>query len=74
MSSTKPTLNSDQEAAFKAIQDFLAHPVANTFVLKGYAGTGKTFLMQYLGKWLEEKAHKFCMLATTGRACQCFKR
>jgi ATP-dependent exoDNAse (exonuclease V) alpha subunit len=64
----KPTLNADQKAAFKAIRDFLAHPVADTFVLKGYAGTGKTFMMQLLGKWLEKKEHKFCMLAATGRA------
>ncbi|MDR3695151.1 DEAD/DEAH box helicase [Mucilaginibacter sp.] len=64
----KPTLNEDQKAAFRAIRDFLNHPVANTFVLKGYAGTGKTFLMQLLGKWLEKKELKFCMLASTGRA------
>ncbi|HEY4325461.1 MAG TPA: DEAD/DEAH box helicase [Mucilaginibacter sp.] len=64
----KPTLNDDQKAAFKAIRDFLDHPVADTFVLKGYAGTGKTFLMQLLGKWLEKKEYKFSMLAATGRA------
>ncbi len=50
------------------IQLFLKHPVANTFVLKGYAGTGKTFLMQQLGKSLEEREEGFCMLASTGRA------
>ena len=66
--SAKPTLNSDQNKAFKAIRKFLEHPAANTFVLKGYAGTGKTFLMQYLGKWLEESEQQFRMLATTGRA------
>ncbi len=66
--SPKPKLNTDQKAAFKAIMDFLDHPEANTFVLKGYAGTGKTFLMQLLGKWLKEKEYKFCMLASTGRA------
>jgi len=64
----KPTLNNDQKAAFLAIRDFLNHPVANTFILKGYAGTGKTFLMQLLGQWLEKKEKKFCMLASTGRA------
>lgn len=66
--STKPTLNPDQKAAFKAIRAFLDHPVADTFVLKGYAGTGKTFMMQLLGKWLEKKELKFRMLAATGRA------
>jgi ATP-dependent exoDNAse (exonuclease V) alpha subunit len=66
--STKPTLNAEQTQAFKSIKKFLEHPVANVFVLKGYAGTGKTFLMQHLGKWLEETEQSFRMLATTGRA------
>jgi ATP-dependent exoDNAse (exonuclease V) alpha subunit len=64
----KPILNSEQKEAFKAIQRFIEHPAANTFVLKGYAGTGKTFLMQHLAKWLEEKDYKFSLLASTGRA------
>jgi len=68
MDPAKPSLNSDQKAAFLAIKKFLDHPHANTFVLKGYAGTGKTFLMQYLGEWLKEKEINFCMLAATGRA------
>lgn len=62
------TLNSEQKAALKMIKLFLKHPTANTFVLMGYAGTGKTFLMQHLGKWLEEKEERFHMLASTGRA------
>jgi ATP-dependent exoDNAse (exonuclease V) alpha subunit len=64
----QPTLNPDQKAAFKAIQKFLDHPAPNVFVLKGYAGTGKTFLMQRIAKWLQEKEKKFSMLAATGRA------
>lgn len=65
---SKPKLNDNQMEAFKAIQKFIDHPAADTFILKGYAGTGKTFLMQYLAKWLEEKKHKFSLLASTGRA------
>jgi hypothetical protein len=64
----KPTLNADQKAAFVAIKNFLEHPAVDTFVLKGYAGTGKTFLMQLLGQWLKKKEYKFSMLAATGRA------
>jgi ATP-dependent exoDNAse (exonuclease V) alpha subunit len=63
-----PTLNTEQKEAFKAIQKFIEHPAANTFVLKGFAGTGKTFLMQYLARWLEEKEIDFSLLASTGRA------
>ena len=65
---SKPKLNDDQIQAFKAIQKFIDHPAADTFILKGYAGTGKTFLMQYLAKWLAEKKYKFSLLASTGRA------
>lgn len=65
---TKAKLNEDQKDAFKTIQKFIYHRAADTFVLKGYAGTGKTFLMQYLAKWLEENGFKFSLLASTGRA------
>src|SRR5437868_3007207 len=62
------TLNEEQAEALKSIKRFIEHPAADTFVLKGYAGTSKTFLMQHVGKWLKEKNHKFCLLASTGRA------
>lgn len=64
----KITLNEEQKEAFRALQKFIEHPAADTFVLKGYAGTGKTFLMQYLAKWLKEKKYEFSLLASTGRA------
>lgn len=66
--SAEITLNVEQKAALKAIEKFLEHPSANVFVLKGYAGTGKTFLMQQLAKKLTEQEQEFCMLASTGRA------
>jgi ATP-dependent exoDNAse (exonuclease V) alpha subunit len=61
-------LNEEQQEAFKALLKFIKHPATDTFVLKGYAGTGKTFLMQHLAKWLDEKEYKFSLLASTGRA------
>lgn len=61
-------LNEEQQVAFDALKKFIKHPTANTFVLSGYAGTGKTYLMQYYAKWLQEQEHKFKMLASTGRA------
>ena len=71
--SAEITLNVEQKAAFKAIEKFLEHPSANVFVLKGYAGTGKTFLMQRLAKKLTESEQEFCMLASTGRAATVLK-
>jgi len=70
---TTPSLNSDQKIAFKVIQKFLDHPSANVFILKGYAGTGKTFFMQQLGDWLTKNEQKFRMLASTGRAATVLK-
>jgi ATP-dependent exoDNAse (exonuclease V) alpha subunit len=66
-------LNREQKAAFKAITKFLEHPAANVFVLKGYAGTGKTFLMQRLAQMLTDTEQEFCMLASTGRAATVLK-
>lgn len=61
-------LNQDQQQALRAIKRFLFDPSLNTFILQGYAGTGKTFLMQHLGKILKEKKKAFSFLASTGRA------
>ncbi|HLA57849.1 MAG TPA: ATP-dependent RecD-like DNA helicase [Puia sp.] len=69
----KPSLNPEQKEAFKVIQKFLDHPGPDTFVLKGYAGTGKTFLMQHLATWLTANDKEFCLLASTGRASTVLK-
>jgi ATP-dependent exoDNAse (exonuclease V) alpha subunit len=66
--SSRHNLNAEQKEAFKTIQKFLDHPGPDTFVLKGYAGTGKTFLMQHLARWLKANDREFCLLASTGRA------
>ena len=65
--SSKIKLNEEQKEAFKIIRKFL-NSGADTLVLKGYAGTGKTFLMQIVGKWLTKRQRQFSLLASTGRA------
>jgi ATP-dependent exoDNAse (exonuclease V) alpha subunit len=42
------TLTNDQEAAFNAITAFLVSPSKKFFVLSGYAGTGKTTLVNHM--------------------------
>lgn len=64
----KPSLNEDQKAAFDVLQKFIKHPAADTFVLYGYAGTGKTYLMRYFAHWLKRNNYNFSLLASTGRA------
>lgn len=61
-------LNSQQQEAFDQIKAFLEYPGQAFFILKGYAGTGKTTLLQYLAQYLQESEKEFALLAPTGRA------
>lgn len=69
----KPIFNEGQSKVFESLKKFLTDKTINTFILNGYAGTGKTFLMQELAKYLIEKEYAFKMLATTGRAASVLK-
>ena len=42
-------LSEDQENAVREIGAFLSDKVTNCFILRGYAGTGKTFLAKCIG-------------------------
>lgn len=42
------SLNSEQSAALDAMQEFLADPAEKFFLLRGSAGTGKTYCIQHL--------------------------
>lgn len=54
---------------------FLVSPLQDAaFILKGYAGTGKTSLVGALVKTLGELNRKFVLLAPTGRAAKVFSR
>lgn len=61
-------LSPHQSEALSKIEDFLRTPGSGVFILKGYAGTGKTTLLQILGKKLLAERKNFVMLAPTGRA------
>lgn len=65
----------DQERAMQQFARFLLSPSPETaFVLKGYAGTGKTLLLGALVKTLDELGRKYVLLAPTGRAAKVFAR
>ena len=67
----KPT--SEQENALKLLADFLLSPDSDgVFLLKGYAGTGKTSLVSALVKTLDELKQKCILIAPTGRAAKVF--
>lgn len=67
----KPTF--EQEKAIKNLSDFLFSPKKDEiFLLKGYAGTGKTSLVGALVKTLDGLGQKCILLAPTGRAAKVF--
>lgn len=63
----------DQENAVRKFADFLVSPSDEAvFVLKGYAGTGKTSIVGALVRTLDELNRKYVLLAPTGRAAKVF--
>ena len=69
--SYEPTF--EQELAIKSLADFLLSTSDDLlFVLKGYAGTGKTSLVGALVKTMDQLKQKSVLLAPTGRAAKVF--
>lgn len=69
--SYKPT--EEQENTLNSFSNFLLSPSSEKiFVLRGYAGTGKTSLVSALVKTLGEVGRKCVLLAPTGRAAKVF--
>ena len=67
----KPTF--EQENVVKMLADFLfSRKSEELFLLKGYAGTGKTSLIGALVKTLDQLEQKCILLAPTGRAAKVF--
>lgn len=65
------TPTSDQEQAMAGLSDFIGKPTErDIFILKGYAGTGKTNLVSVLAKILPTFKLKSVLLAPTGRAAK----
>lgn len=63
-------LTPHQQQALDLIKAFLADNRLQVFVLKGYAGTGKTTLIGILATHLTKSNQPFQLLATTGRAAK----
>ena len=63
------TPTSDQKSALETINGFLASP-DRCFMLKGYAGTGKTFLTKVLVEYLDDNNIPVKLMAPTGRAAR----
>lgn len=62
-------LTKEQEQALLSMDDFLQSN-ERVFMLKGYAGTGKTTLLKGICEYLHERQNRFSLMAPTGRAAK----
>ncbi|MBC8082255.1 MAG: AAA family ATPase, partial [Hymenobacter sp.] len=62
----------DQATLFQKLDGFLRDelPGRKAFVLRGYAGTGKTTVVSALVQWLHQLGRKYVLMAPTGRAAK----
>ena len=66
----KIELTKSQSMVLRQVLEFIDHPTDRVFILKGYAGTGKTTLMRFLINELDEQEKVYHLLASTGRAAK----
>lgn len=64
------TLTPQQQQAFNKMLDFAVDEHSRVFILRGYAGTGKTTMMNLFIKELAARNIRFKLLASTGRAAK----
>ena len=64
------TLTTSQQRILDRIHDFVFDSDNRVFILKGYAGTGKTTMMKFLIDDLSKQKQPFKLLSTTGRAAK----
>ncbi len=64
-------LKEDQVSALKSVYEFLFYGgPQSAFILRGYAGTGKTTLMGGLIRWFHQVNRKTVLMAPTGRSAK----
>lgn len=62
------TLTSGQTELVKQIEQFLGSKTESVFLLKGYAGTGKTFITKGLTEYFRAIGRNYVLAAPTGKA------
>jgi len=62
-------LTSDQDNALRLLETFI-NSDESIFILKGYAGSGKTTVLQGVVEYLESIHHSYILMAPTGRAAK----
>jgi len=66
-------LSASQQSAISSLEAFFMDDKQNCFVLKGYAGTGKTFLIGGIVRFLNAHKKTTVLMAPTGRAAHVMK-
>lgn len=61
-------LSEDQLSALKKMELFATDLIASVFVLQGYAGTGKTTVLNTFIKYLDQGKFDYCLCAPTHKA------
>lgn len=64
------TLTSQQQQAMEKFKAFIADKDRQVFILKGYAGTGKTTLIRCMAEYLHTLSRNVELMAPTGRAAK----
>ena len=64
----KYNLTNSQQELITKLSNFLFSSNSNTFLLKGYAGTGKTFITKGLTEYFREIGRNYILSAPTGKA------
>lgn len=63
-----------QREVFAKIKHFIDDDTKEVFILRGYAGTGKTFLTLFLVRYLSEQGFLSCLSAPTGKAARILEK
>ncbi len=64
------TLTDSQQVALNRIISFIASEDSRIFILKGYAGTGKTTMVKAIISEMAQRGCSYTLLASTGRAAK----
>ena len=68
------TLNDGQTELVNKLDQFLSNNAENVFLLKGYAGTGKTFITKGLTEYFRAIGRNYVLAAPTGKASKVIAR